>query len=323
MARVCEHLFKPGTDNNLRKPGFYMNDLLKIQIDYYIKNIGRDWDFTIIVCGEGEVRVGKSYLAAQIGAYWTSEIKRLYRITVPFNLKDNMVFDGAKLIEKGNALGAKHPYSVLDFDEAGADLEGTKAMTATTRAVKDYLRECGQYNMLTILVLPEFFDLPKSIALNRSACLINVFYVPDENGLFQRGYFKFFGRPGKKKLYLLGKQTLNYNVAKQDFYGTFPDFFPLDKKEYEQLKKKALKRRESSTVDKKLLQRNIAWGFLHNECGWKLTEIASKTTAQGAYTGQPTITEALKGMILHNNELNRIKQLEDELELKNEEIVSS
>ena len=277
------------------KPGFWLHDNLKKQIDYYLKNINRDWDFTIIICGEGEVRVGKSFIAAQIGAYWTSEIKRLYNLTVPFNLEENFVFDGRKLIEKGNKLGIAHPYSVLIFDEAGADLEGTKAMLATTRDVKDYLRECGQYNMLTVLVLPEYFDLPRGIAISRSACLVNVYYFADEEGYFQRGYFKYYSRKAKKKLYLKGKKTLDYDVAPSSFYGDFDDIFPLDLELYKQLKKNALKKRGSTTMDKKLLQRNIAWYLLISENVINMSDLARKTTNMGAYTINQTISEALKG----------------------------
>ncbi len=281
-----------------RKPGFYLHDNLKTQIDYYIKNINRDWDFTIIVCGEGEVRVGKSFLACQIGAYWTNEVNRLYRKNkpkIPFNLEENFVFDGKKLIEKGNKLGIAHPYSVLIFDEAGADLEGTKAMLATTREVKDYLRECGQYNMLTILVLPEYFDLPKGIAISRAACLINVYYFADEDGYFQRGFFKYYNRPAKKRLYLKGKKNLDYEAARYNFYGSFDNVFPLDLEKYKRLKREALKKRGAGTMDKKLLQRNISWYLLVSEFDVNMSELARRLTNMGAYTIQQTITEALKG----------------------------
>lgn len=293
--QYVKHSRVDGKVKKRRKPGFYLHDNLKTQIDYYIKNINRDWDFTIIICGEGEVRVGKSFIACQIGAYWTSEIKRLLGKVVPFNLEENYVFDGRKLIEKGNKLGAKYPYSVLIFDEAGADLEGTKAMLATTRDVKDYLRECGQYNMLTILVLPEFFDLPRTIAISRAACLINVYYFADNDGYFQRGYFKYYNRPAKKKLYLKGKKNLDYASAACSFFGDFDDIFPLDLEEYKVLKKKALKKRGSTTMDKKLLQRNIAWYFLLSNKVMTMADLASKTTNMGAYTISPTICEALKG----------------------------
>ena len=125
-------------------------------------------------------------------------MKELYNIDLPFSVKENMVLDGKRLIEIGNQLGQNHNYAPLIFDEAGADLEGRKIMQTSTQNVLDFYRECGQYNLLNILVLPEFFDLPKGIALSRSICLIDVYYVANEEDIFERGFFKFFSRRNKK-----------------------------------------------------------------------------------------------------------------------------
>lgn len=248
MVRVCQKEIpleivrkqKP----KAKYPGFRMHPGLKQQIDIYLKNIKNDWDFVIIISGEGEVRVGKSFLASQIAKYWQSEIKRIYGKDVPFNLKQNYVFNGDKLISKGNKLGTNHPNSPLIFDEAGADLEGRKSARRTTQNVMDFLRECGQYNMLTILILPEFFDLPKGVAISRSNCLINSYWLGDREGNMNRGYFKFYSRPNKKYLYIKGKKELDYNAWKQDFFGDFDNLFTLDLDEYKELKRKALKKRE-------------------------------------------------------------------------------
>jgi hypothetical protein len=253
MVRVCKKLFPKGKFPYQKKEGYFMHDILKQQLDVYLKNVRDDWDFVIIISGEGEVRVGKSVLAQQIGQYWTQQINEKYNLDIPFNLKDNIVFNGADLIKKGNELGVKHPYSCLIFDEAGADLEGIKAMRYTTQAVRDFLRECGQYNLLTILVLPEYFDLPKGIALSRSSCLINVYWIGDNEGRMNRGFFKYYSRPNKKNLYLRGKKDLNYNAWKQDFFGNFDNVFTLPEKEYRELKRKALKSRE------KMSSKELRW----------------------------------------------------------------
>src|SRR3990172_7192942 len=167
MVRVCCDWFPKGSFPYQKEDGFRMHNLLKAQLDILLKNIINDWDFTIIIAGGGEVRVGKSVLAMQIACYWAYEVERLYHKKILFNLNDNFVFDGDKLIESGNKLGKDFPYSPLIFDEAGADLEGRKIMLASTSSVLDYFRECGQYNLLNILVMPEYFDLPKGIAITR------------------------------------------------------------------------------------------------------------------------------------------------------------
>lgn len=241
---VCQDWFPIGTYSKNRA-GFPMNRLLKTQLDYLIKNVQHDWDFTLLICGEGEVRIGKSTLAQQISTYWTWSLTHLLNITLPHSVKENMALNGAELISKGNKLGRKTKFGALIFDEAGADLEAIKVMKGTTQAVKDYLRECGQYNMLNIMVLPEFFDLPKSIALNRSIALINVYWLPDyETGMFERGYFKFYNKPDKKKLYLKGKKELDYNTHPATFEGQFPRFYTYNEEEYLKAKREALKNRE-------------------------------------------------------------------------------
>lgn len=236
MVRVCQDWF-PETN------GFSMDGYLKQTIDIYAKNIVKDWDFLLIISGSGRVRVGKSVLALQICVYWTYLMEKLHNIKVPFNIK-NIVFEGSRLIEVGNELGTTHPYSALLYDEAGSDLEAAKSMRAATKAVKDFLRECGQYNLLVILVIPEYFDLPKGIAINRSHALINVDYETTDNDMFERGYFRFYSIPKKKALYIEGKKFLNYNAVMSSFYGRFPNFYPINEQEYRNSKVKALKRRE-------------------------------------------------------------------------------
>jgi hypothetical protein len=294
--KVCKDWF-PETE------GFMMDDRLAMQLEVLLKNIKNDWDFTIIVTGQGEVRVGKSVLAMQIAAYWAYEIQKRYGIVIPFNVKDNFVFDGSKLIEQGNKLGVEHPYSPLIFDEAGADLEGRKSMQTQTQDVLDYFRECGQYNMLNILVLPEYFDLPKGIALSRSIFLIDVFYQADEDAMFKRGFFNFYSRRSKKNLYLNGKKTLNYSCTKSDFGmipGRFGPFYSIDKEEYKAAKKNALKMRESKVKDKAIMQRNALLYVLQSEHGYTNKRLAERiNNLTGRYCAEETVRDAIGSYYAH------------------------
>lgn len=275
MARVCEDWFPKGSYKGQREDGFYFDDNLKNQLDILIKNVTRDWDFTIMITGSGEVRVGKSVLALQIMAYWTYAIEKVHGIKVPFDIKTNIVFEWTKLIEMGNQLAAKSKYCALSYDEAGETLEGIKSATKELRAVRDYLRECGQYNFLNLLVLPEYFDLPKGIAVTRCTFLLDVFYNANEEGLFERGYFKFYSRRNKKQLYMKGKKELNYNAHPYNFSGRFINFYPIDEEEYRESKKKALRKRETSgRLDAVLSMRNAAWHLL-SESGMEDQEIAN------------------------------------------------
>jgi hypothetical protein len=233
MARVCQEWY-PETD------GFYMNDLLKQQIDIMLKNIVHDWEFTIIISGQGEFRVGKSILEMQIMAYWTYQIEHLYGFKVPFSVKSNMVLNGSDLINKGTYLGRNFKYASLGYDEAADDLETSKVLSLQTKLIKDWMRKSAQYNMLTILVQSEFFEVPRPIAISRSTFLLDVYYTADERGIFRRGYFNFYSRHNKKMLYIKGKKFLDYNAFKWDFRGNFTNFYTLNEEEYRKAKRDSL-----------------------------------------------------------------------------------
>lgn len=301
MARVCTDTLV--NEKNPDRSGFSMDDVLKSNLDILIKNAVHDWDFSIIVSGGGRVRVGKSLLALQIAYYWTDQMKKIHNIEVPFNVKDNIVFTGADLISKGNYLGTNHPYSCLIFDEAGADLEGVKAMKTATQNVKDFLRECGQYNLLTILVLPEFFDLPKSIALSRTDVLIDVFTLAGKDELFERGFFNFYARDSKKKLYLFGKKTLDYKAHKYDFHGRFYNNYPINEEEYRKAKLEALKKREQTPVQEKYLSQRNKLFIILNKLGYSLTKISELMREQRVIITSQAIGKAIETEKAENTNL--------------------
>lgn len=296
-VRVCQEWFP--NENNPEKSGFLLDQFLKLQLDVLIKNLKRDWDFTIIITGQGEVRVGKSVLAMQIMAYWSYIVWKKYGVENNITIKDNFVFDGKHLIRQGNYLGQNFKYAVLCFDEAGADLEGKKVMSGSTQDVLDYFRECGQYNMLNILVLPEYFDLPRGIALSRSIFLIDVYYVATPEGIFERGHFNFYSRRQKKWLYLKGKKNLDYGCVKRDFHGRFYNFYTVDEQEYRRAKQDALSRRESKKRNKFQIQRDACWFILHKEFGLTQKQIGERMeNMTGIYVPQNTVCDGVRRYII-------------------------
>jgi hypothetical protein len=294
MARVCIDWFPKGWDKRQRKAGFYLDNSLKSQLDILIKNIADDWDFTIIITGGGEVRVGKSVLAMQIGAYWAHEVQRIYKKKTIFDVEHNFVLDGRTLIKKGNELGQAYPYSVLIYDEAGADLEGRKQVQQQTQDVIDFYRECGQYNLLNILVMPDFFDLPKGIALHRSIFLLDVYYTANSEGKFERGYFKFYSRRNKKYLYLKGKRELDYRAHPHNLQGRFLPFYPIDEQAYRALKQGALTNRGSKRKNQWQTQRDACWYLLTHEFGMKQADLAHRMeNLTGVFVPQATLSDGI------------------------------
>lgn len=217
---------------------FSMDGFLKDNSEILVSKIKKDFDFVLIVSGSGTVRVGKSVLAMQEGAFLAKRVSEVLKKPFLFDLDRNFCFNGKDLIQKATWLHENYGAGgVLIYDEAGADLQTQKIYTPVTKTLLDFFRECGQMNLFLILVIPDFFDLPKGIAISRSIALINVRF---KQGL-ERGSFSFYNYPQKKELYVKGKKFCNYKAAKPSFYGTFYNKYPVDEQAYRKLKAQALK----------------------------------------------------------------------------------
>lgn len=246
---------------------FWINPTLKANLDGMIYDIDKDWDFVIIITGDGMVRVGKSVLAQQVGAYFASKTGRAFTV-------DNIVFSGEELMKKGT----KVPKQIFVYDEARADLDSKKTLSRVSKVLQDFFAECGMMNHIVILVLPDFFELNKRIAIARSEALINVFIKKDikqtKNGDVlsrTRGYYGYYGSKKKKKLYLIGKkQNDNYECVPWDFWGNFTNNWVLDKDEYDKKKLEYLRRdRMQEKMSRRAVthtgQRDCAFWYLHTQ----------------------------------------------------------
>lgn len=201
---------------------FYMDGYLKSNLDLLKKHIKADWDFMILISSGGRPGPGKTTLGMQVGKY----------LDPSFNL-DRFVFDGKSLIEKGSKLKR---YQCLLYDEGRTGLDAKKWASEIQRNLLDFFSTCRSLNLFIIVILPDFFELKKEIALNRSICLINVYCKK----LFHRGYFSFHNIRTKKELFLFGKDKLDYAAARPKFQGRFVNYWVVDKVKYEALKRKSL-----------------------------------------------------------------------------------
>lgn len=227
MTLVCQDWHRPLKGGGT-KPGFSMHSALKENLDLMIKHSRKDWDFVMVVSGHGQVRVGKSVLAQQIGKYLS------YHMGTPWGI-DNIVFESNKLVEVAKGL-PKH--SVVIYDEAREGLNSARVMTNLTQNLLNFFTECGQLNHFFILVLPDFFDLPKNIAVTRSTCLIDVQW----KGEFERGHFSFYNTQQKRGLYFNGKRYQNYSAQRPSFHGRFYNVHTVEEDRYREKKRGMLER---------------------------------------------------------------------------------
>ena len=235
---------------------FGFHELLYKNLKLLKKANKNDWDFKFLISGNGMTRTGKSTLGCQIAC-----------ILDPSVTIDRVVFRGDKLVEESIKIG-KH--KALIYDEAKEGLDSKKAMQGYSQKLTDYFSECGWMNQYLIVILPEFFDLNKTVALNQSICLIN---CKTKNG-FSRGYFDFYSRKDKRYLYIKGKKYNNYQCQKPTFDGTFTKFFPFNVEEYEKRKLENQRSGKKELKDKlKPMMLKEPMYKMYNEMGMAQTEI--------------------------------------------------
>jgi len=264
-----------------------LHSFLKDNLDHLIKANKNDWDFKLLVSGDGMTRTGKTTIAVQCAAYLDD--------TFIENWKERMIFDGQGLIKVSQTLKKG---SAIVYDEAREGLDSKKQMERYTKNLLDFFSQCGNLNLYIFIVLPDFFELPKSIAVVQTMFLIN---CHTKDG-FERGYFEFYNRRSKKGLYIKGSRYLDYKSWKPSFKGTFTKFFPIPRKEYEERKTTKLaqlRKRESASQSRKQAEthRNRCSILIDKfrEGGWKVKEIAQLL---GVDTG--TIHHTYKSLKMKN-----------------------
>ncbi len=265
----------------------------------------KGWDVVGIISGHGNVRTGKSTMAFQL-AYFIAWMlaggemglegdklgKILKRPTnkVKFDL-DNIVFTAEDLMERAHKLPRN---SVIVYDEGRTGLDSKSAMMALNRVMEDFFQECGQYGHVILIVLPNFFKLHEDYATARSIFLIDVYH--DEN--FNRGYYSFFSKLQKEKLYFFGKKrigtTAKYSATKADFYGRFSNWIPFDRDIYDAAKKKALDKKRLSKKDIRISkQRDILIYLYKDQVGLSSKEISEAIREEfGVVIGKDVIHKA-------------------------------
>lgn len=275
---------------------YWMHPTLKSNLDICTYNMPDDWDFCLVVSGTGMVRVGKSMLAQQIGYYVA------HTMSTPFSL-ENVVFNGDELIKVAKKLPKN---SVVIYDEARNELDSKKTMRQFSMILQDFFAECGIYNHFFILTLPDFFELNKYIAVNRSDALVNVFRYHEEATnkenkpvlKYKRGYFEFYNRNTKKKLYIQGKKQFHtYGIVPRNFQGEFRKYWVLNPDAYNAKKLANLQRnRAEQAVNKYKQQRDALMWILNKKYNATQQEISMALEEKSMKLGPRAVGVAIQGV---------------------------
>ena len=241
--------------NNVTDKKYRMNALLKTNLDILKNVVEYDSDMLILIDGEIE-GVGKSTLAQQVGYYFA------YKFGTKFDV-DNIVFSPKQVEE---AVTNAPPHTSIVWDESYEGANKYRIMSSENQRLIRIFQKIRQRNLILIMVLPSFFDLSKYFAIRRSWLLLHCYYKPQVNPkemehenidfdkpILERGYFKYYTRPLKKKLYNMYKKTEDYSYVKPKFVGMFPADYCVDKDEYK-LKKSKIEEEEGWSEKEYILE---------------------------------------------------------------------
>lgn len=210
----------------------YIDGRLKTQLDTKIFPDIKKKDEDVVIIIDGEERSGKSKLADQLAGYAALVLGVDYNIS-------NICFTPEEFKAK---VKSSDKNTVIIYDEAHRGMGSRRSMSEINNILVDLMMEMGQRNLLVIIVLPTFFMLDRYAALFRARGLFHIYRKKK-----QKGFWVYFNKKSKLKLYINGKKFMNYNCMKWPrFRGRFYDQYIIDEKEYRD------KKNESFVVEEKL-----------------------------------------------------------------------
>lgn len=207
------------------KEGIYQDG--RLWITYRdAKKVMKKKDLDLVTAVTGYPGYGKSTFVIQEASICdhTFNHKRMYQ-----NVED--FIEGVK--------NSKNYGEAHCLDESYDGMNSGEIRREVGRALMNVMNIIRQKRLYIFIVLPNFFDLHKSIAIFRTRWLFHL-YSPEFGDI---GYFAAFGRSAKQRLYIKGKKFEDYDCVPAEFIGKFTPEIPsnFDWKAYEKIKEHNLK----------------------------------------------------------------------------------
>lgn len=184
--------------------GYWMDNILKNNLDLLKQSVKRKWDGTFLITGmEGSGKSNAAFMCANYLDPTFQGEEALRRIVFTADQFYKIV-DTAK------------PETSIVWDEMVLGGMSDDALTNMQKALIKKFTLLRKKRLYLILVIPYIFMLRLYFAVARTRFVMH-FYSPD--GL-ERGFFKFYSYDKKRELYFKGKKNYwNMNVVPADFIG--------------------------------------------------------------------------------------------------------
>lgn len=228
----------------------------------------------LVIAVTGYPGSGKSKLVGQIAAFCdpTFNENRMYQSSQEFM---EGVRDETEIL-KAHVL-----------DEAWEGLSSAQVRKEVGKLFMNLLNTIRQKRLFIFLVLPDFFDLSKNIAIFRTRWLIHCY----SEFFGDVGRFVMFDRDTKKRLYIRGKQHENYSAVRADFRGVFtkgdsPRFNWENYENVVKLRAMELSFKRDDEEKKSISQRNKLMIVLKRKYKWKILDISDLMKMEYTWTSK-------------------------------------
>lgn len=205
-----------------QKGDFYLDGKEKKCLDHFKKQQQNNNDTLIPIVGpEGS---GKGAKMGHILRYISDD---------KFDPKKDLI--GADYVDGLTKIKNVKKMGWLGFDEFVSFGLGSETMKKEARDLHKIFSIFRQKNLFVVICLPSFFRLQSYYALDRSDALFSTYI---KNG--KRGFFSFYGKKTKDKLYRFGKKTHNMEAVKPTFRGRFTKCDLMETEDYFSFKESTL-----------------------------------------------------------------------------------
>lgn len=232
----------------------------------------RNLDFPVAV--SGYPGMGKSKFVSQIATVCdpTFTEDRMHQTTEDF----------VKAVQNETQIHKAHV-----LDEAWDGLSSSAVRKEAGKIFVNLLNVIRQKRLYIFIVLPDFFELSKHIAIFRTRWLFHC-YGEDFGDV---GNFAAFGQDAKKLLYIKGKRFEDYSAHPYDIYGRFtnesPKTFNWDRYENEIKKKAVIQSSEDfENESRSVSQRNKLIVILKQRHKWSTKELSKLLNMNRRYIQQ-------------------------------------
>lgn len=213
-----------------------MNKEVKLLLDViYKKHTEEDWDTPW--CIVGDEGVGKSNFGLHIVEDW---VTRRYGKCTKEDIK--YVNLERKSFKQALAHTVKR-FDVISYDEAG-ELSNRRFLDKFNYEITQAYQMIRGENLLTLMILPSFFDLDPFFSKRR---VKGLFYV------YQRGRFAFWSKNRLRRLAMINQNfpVKNYWVVPPTLVGYYPKYKGVLKDSYDELKRKKMQEARENLLKEK------------------------------------------------------------------------